>query len=329
MIGNRKKVLVVGRLHHDGLRLLEGRGDVEFEVLDDGSEENILRHMAGVAGIAVRIARITRRIVEASDALQIVSRHGVGYDSVDVGACTDRGVRLTVAPRANAPSVAEQAMMFLLALAKQVQAFDPLVRAGDWTRRNEVKTFDLEGRTLLIVGLGRIGSRLVRRARAFDMRVLGYDPYVAPDAIRAMDAEPVADFRAVLREVDALSVHCPRNPETIGMIGAAELSALRPGAVVVNCARGGIIDEAALVAAVSSGHLAGAGVDVFDVEPPAADHPFFTEPRILLTPHAAGMSLEAARRSAVQTVENILAAFDGALDPAVVVNKEVLARASL
>src|SRR3546814_8688980 len=105
------------------------------------------------------------------------------------------------------------------------------------------------------------------------MRVLGYDPYVAPDAIRAMDAEPVADFRAVLREVDALSVHCPRNPETIGMIEAAELSALRPGAVVVNCARGGIIDEAALVAAVSSGHLAGAGVDVFDVEPPAADRP--------------------------------------------------------
>src|SRR3546814_255262 len=196
MIGNRKKVLVVGRLHHDGLRLLEGRGDVEFEVLDDGSEENILRHMAGVAGIAVRIARITCRIVEASDALQIVSRHGVGYDSVDVGACTDRGVRLTVAPRANAPSVAEQAMMFLLALAKQVQAFDPLVRAGDWTRRNEVKTFHLEGRTLLIVGLGRIGSRLVRRARAFDMRVLGDAPYVAPDALRVMEAEPVEIGRA-------------------------------------------------------------------------------------------------------------------------------------
>src|SRR3546814_7828445 len=153
------------------------------------------------------------------------------------------------------------------------------------------------------------------------MRVLGYDPYVAPDAIRAMDAEPVADFRAVLREVDALSVHCPRNPETIGMIGAAELSAPRPGAVVVNCVRGGIIDEAALVVAVSSGHLAGAGVDVFDVEPPSADHPFFIEPRILLTPHAAGMSLEAARRYAEQTVENILDAFDGPLDPAVEIGR--------
>src|SRR3546814_20401836 len=135
MSGNRKKVLVVGRLHHDGLRLLEGRGDVEFEVLDDGSEENILRHMAGVAGIAVRIARITRRIVEASDALQIISRHGVGYDSVDVGACTDRGVRLPVAPRANAPSVAEQEMIFMPALAHQVQALTPLVTAGPRPRQ--------------------------------------------------------------------------------------------------------------------------------------------------------------------------------------------------
>lgn len=324
MASNTKKVLILGALHPDGMKLFEGRDDVEFEVLNDVSEENILRHMAGVDGIAVRVAKITRRIVEASDALQVVSRHGVGYDSVDVAACTDNGVRLTVAPRANAPSVAEQAMMFLLALAKQVHMFDPLVRTGNWARRAEVRPFDLDGRTLLIIGLGRIGSRLARRARAFDMRVLGHDPYVAPETIRAMGAEPVADFRAVLGEVDAVSVHCPRNAETIGMIGAAELSALRPGALVVNCARGGIIDEAAMVAAIRSGQVAGAGFDVFDVEPPSSDHPFFAEPRILLTPHAAGMSLEATKRSAVQTIENILAAFDGTLDPAVVVNKEVL-----
>lgn len=324
MTSNRKKVLILGAMHPDGMKLFEGRGDIEFEVLTDVSEENILRHMAGVNGIGVRVAKITRRIIEASDGLQVVSRHGVGYDAVDVVACTDHGVRLTIAPRANAPSVAEQAMMFLLALAKQVHAFDPLVRTANWARRAEIRPFDLEGRTLLIIGLGRIGSRLTRRARAFDMRVLGYDPYLAPEAIRAMGADPVADFRAVLGEVDAVSVHCPRNVETIGMIGAAELAALRPGALVVNCARGGIIDEAAMVAAVRSGQVAGAGFDVFDTEPPAADHPFFAEPRILLTPHSAGMSLEATKRSAVQTVENILATFDGTLDPAVVVNKEVL-----
>ncbi|MEQ9333392.1 hydroxyacid dehydrogenase [Thalassobaculum sp.] len=326
MASNRKKVLVLGTLHPDGMALLEGRDDVEFEVIEDISEENLLRHAPGTHGIAVRVARITRSIIEAAGCLEVVSRHGVGYDSVDVAACTDNGVRLAIAPRSNAPSVAEQTMMFLLALAKQVAVYDPLVRRGDWDKRFRTQAIDLDGRTLLVVGLGRIGSRVVRRAQAFDMRVLGYDPYVAPDAIRAMGAEPVADYRAVLGDVDALTVHCPRNDETLGMIGAAELAALRPGALVVNCARGGLVDEAALVAAIRSGHIAGAGVDVFDVEPPAADHPFFQEPRILMTPHSAGASLESLKRAAVQTVENILATFDGTLDPAVVVNKAVLQR---
>lgn len=137
MASNKKKVLILGALHPDGMALFAGRDDVEFEVLHDVSEENVLRHMAGVNGIAVRVAKITRRIVEASDGLQVVSRHGVGYDSVDVEACTDHGVRVAIAPRSNAPSVAEQAMMFLLALAKQVHVFDPLVRTGNWARRAE------------------------------------------------------------------------------------------------------------------------------------------------------------------------------------------------
>lgn len=324
MTSNRKKVLILGALHADGMALFDGREDVEYQVLTDFSEENVLRHVPGTHGIAVRVAKISRAIIEAAGCLEVVSRHGVGYDSVDVAACTDNGVRLTIAPRANAPSVAEQAMMFLLALAKQVAALDPLVRRGEWAKRGQYQAVDLEGRTLLVVGLGRIGSRVVKRARAFDMRVLGYDPYIAPDTIRSMGAEPVADFRAVLGQVDAVTVHCPRNAETVGLLGESELAALRRGALVVNCARGGIVDEAALVAAIQAGQVAGAGMDVFDVEPPAPDHPFFREPRILLTPHSAGASLEALKRSAVQTVENILATFDGTLDPAVVVNKEVL-----
>jgi len=324
MASNKKKVLVLGALHPDGMALFGGRDDVEFEVLEDVSEANVLRHAPGTHGIAVRVAKITRQIIEAAGCLEVVSRHGVGYDAIDVAACTDNGVRLAIAPRANAPSVAEQAMMFLLALAKQVTVYDPLVRRGDWDQRFKTQAIDLDDRTLLVVGLGRIGSRVVKRARAFDMRVLGHDPYMEPDAIRAMGAEPVADFRTVLGEVDAVTVHCPRNKETIGMIGAAELAALRPGALVVNCARGGLVDEAALVAAIGSGQISGAGMDVFDIEPPAADHPFFQEPRILMTPHSAGASLESLKRAGVQTVENILASFDGKLDPAVVVNKEVL-----
>ena len=221
MASNRKKVLILGTLHPDGMALFEGRDDVEVEVLEDFSEENVLRHVKGTHGIAVLVAKISRRIIEAAGTLEVVSRHGVGFDAVDVAACTDNGVRLTIAPRSNAPSVAEQAMMFLLALAKQVAAFDPMIRRGDWAQRFGTHTVDLDGRTLLVVGLGRIGSRVVKRALAFDMRVLGYDPYIAPEAIRAMGAEPVAYFRTRLAEVDAVTVHCPRNDETIGIIGAA------------------------------------------------------------------------------------------------------------
>lgn len=323
MTTNKKKVLILGPMHADGMALFDGRDDVEVETLHDISPENILRKVPGVHGIGVRVAKIDQAAIDAADSLQIVSRHGVGYDSVDVAALNARGIPLAIAPRANAPSVAEQAMMYLLALAKQLPALDRLVRTGDWNRRNEVQSVDLDGRTLLVIGLGRIGSRVVKRARAFDMRVLGHDPYLEPEAIAAMGAEPVADIRAVLGEVDAVTVHCPRNPETIGLLGAAELAALRPGALVVNCARGGIVDETALLEAVQSGQVGGAGMDVFDVEP-ALDHPFFAEPRILMTPHSAGISLEASKRSAYQTVENILAALDGTLDPAVVVNKEIL-----
>lgn len=323
MSSNKKKVLIVGPIHEHGMALLESRDDVTVEVIDTLDPEVIKLHAADAHGIGVRVAKINRTVIENAPNLQVVSRHGVGYDSVDVETLTERKIPLCIAPRSNAPSVAEQAMMFMLVHAKQMHVLDPMVRAGDWNRRSEVEAFDLAGRTLMIVGLGRIGSRLAKRALAFDMKVYGCDPYIDQETIRAMGIEPVTDFRSKLGECHVISVHVPRNQETIGLVGKAELNALMPGALVVNCARGGIVDEPALLEAVRSGHVVGAGLDVFDQEP-AFEHPFFAEPNILMTPHSAGMSLEARQRSSYQTVENILAVFDGTLDPDVVVNKEVL-----
>lgn len=323
MATNKKKVLIVGPIHDHGMDLLASRDDVTVEVIDTLDPEVIQKHAADAHGIGVRVAKINRAVIENAPNLQVVSRHGVGYDSVDVETLTERGIPLCIAPRSNAPSVAEQAMMFMLVHAKKMHVLDPMVRAGEWNRRSEVEAFDLAGRTLLICGLGRIGSRLAKRALAFDMKVFGYDPYIDQEKIRAMGIEPVADFRAVLGECHMVSVHCPRNKETIGLIGKNELDALPVGSLVINCARGGIVDEPALLDAVRSGRVVGAGLDVFDEEP-AFEHPFFGEPNILMTPHSAGMSLEARQRSSYQTVENILAVFDGTLDPDVVVNKEVL-----
>lgn len=161
-MSNKKKVLVLKEMNETGMNLLRSRPDVEFEILDDVSEENIIANIKGVHGIAVRVAKITRAIMEAQDCLQVVSRHGVGYDAVDVPALTDHGVALCIAPRSNAPSVAEQAMMFILALAKQMPALDELTRSGRWNERDRVQAIDIEGRTLLVVGLGRIGSQIGR-----------------------------------------------------------------------------------------------------------------------------------------------------------------------
>ncbi|MCR9073808.1 MAG: hydroxyacid dehydrogenase [Alphaproteobacteria bacterium] len=324
MSTNKKKVLIVGPIHEHGMALLEARDDVTVEVIDTLDPDVIKSHAADAHGIGVRVAKIDRLVIDNAPNLQVVSRHGVGYDSVDVDALTERKIPLCIAPRSNAPSVAEQAMMFMLVHAKQMHILDPMVRSNDWNRRSEVEAFDLAGRTLLICGLGRIGSRLAKRALAFDMKVFGYDPYIDHGAIQAMGVAPVDDFRTVLGDCHMVSVHCPRNKETIGLIGESELAALPAGALVINCARGGIVDESALLRAVQSGRVIGAGLDVFDEEP-AFDHPFFGERNILMTPHSAGMSLEARQRSSYQTVENILAVFDGTLDPDVVVNKEVLA----
>ncbi len=184
--------------------------------------------------------------------------------------------------------------------------------------------FEVAGKTLLIVGFGRTGSLVAPRALALGMRVLAADPYVDPAIIRAAGCEPVTDWRARLAEIDVVSVHCPLTEETRDLLGAEELAALGPAGLVLNCARGGIVNEEALVAALAAGSIAGAGMDVFDTEPAAADHPLFALDNVLVSPHSAGVTAEAGVRMATGAVQNVMDAFDGCLDPAAVVNAGVL-----
>lgn len=322
---NRKKVVIVGAVHAAGMRLLEARDDIDFEVIEDGSEANLIERLKDADGVTLRAAKMTARVIAAAERLRVVSRHGVGYDSVDVPALSARGIPLAIAINCNAVSVAEQAFAYLMALAKRMMRFDAGTRAGEWAvLRRSFDQFDLAGRTLLVIGYGRIGRQIVRRALAFDMRVLVADPYVEAAEIAASGAEPVADFRSVLGEIDAVTVHTPLTPETRSLIGAPELRAMKRSAFVINCARGGIVDEPALAEALKAGTVAGAGIDVFDPEPPPPDHPLLNVDNAILSPHSAGVTIEAAIRAATESVQNVLDAFDGRLDPAAVVNREVL-----
>jgi D-3-phosphoglycerate dehydrogenase len=269
------------------------------------------------------MATLPREALVNADRLKVVSRHGVGYDNVPVDALTARGIPLAVVGPVHAGSVAEQAMYFILALAKSGFRHDAAVRRGDWAMGTRLEAVDLAGRTLLIIGFGRIGREVARRARAFDMRVLAFSPHVAADQMEALGVTKVPAWRAALAESDFVSLHVPRLPATERMIGAAELAAMKPDACLINTARGGLIDEAALARALAEGTIAGAALDTFETEPPG-DNPLFASDRVILSPHVAGITRESAVRIAVAAAQNILDALDGQLDPLRVINPAVL-----
>ena len=256
--------------------------------------------------------------------MQVVARIGVGYDAVEVPALTTRGVPLMTAGTANSTSVAEQAFHLMIALAKKHAAMDGLVRGGRWGDRHGGLPMELSGKTVLIVGFGRIGSRSARRCAAFDMTVLIYDPYIEAGNGSAAGYEVVTDLDAALPRADFVSIHCPKNPETIGLFDAVRLRRMKKGAFIVNTARGGIIDEPALHAALTSGHLAGAGLDVFEEEPTPVNNDLLKLETVIASPHMAGVTVEAVSAMAVATAQNILSVLDGNPNRDNVINQEVL-----
>ncbi len=320
-MAGKRKVLVIQGLHPEGLKLLQARADVEPVVLMSTDEAEIAAAARDAHAITVRSARITRAVIEAARGLRVVARHGVGYDAVDVGALSERRIPLAISLYANMVPVAEHVMFMLLALAKQGASYDGMTRRGDWSGRWSPKAWELAGKHLLVIGFGRTGSRVARRARAFDMQVQACDPYIDQDLIARAGCVAVKDFRAALPAVDAVSVNCPLTAETRHMFSHAEFAAMQPSAVIVNCARGGIVDEAALHAALTSGKIRGAGLDVFEEEPSPADNPLFRLDNVIASPHIAGVTMESTVRMSVQTAQNVLDCFDGRLDPAVIVNK--------
>ena len=271
-----------------------------------------LLHRQGVIGGAVMDA--------AAPGLRVIARHGAGVDGIDLAAAAARGLTVTRAAGANARSVAEHAMALMLALLKDMPAVAAGMRDGVWEKTSRM-TRDVEGTSLGIIGYGAIGSKVARLADAFGMRVAAYDPLLPPGALSG-PGERVTGLHALLVRSDVLSLHCPLDATTRGMIGAAELAALPHGAILVHTARGGIVDEAALIAALDSGQLAWAGLDVFAAEPLDAASPLRTHPRVLPTPHLAANTPRGAVGMATGAAESIVAVLAGrqpALPGAIVV----------
>jgi D-3-phosphoglycerate dehydrogenase len=328
MTTNKKKLLITESMSQTGWSLFNERGDIETvtfsNLISAGDFDALLKSQAPVHGVALGATRFGEPELAASRDMKVVARIGVGYDSVDVPALSRRKVPLMVAGTANSPSVAEQALFMMLTLAKRAVELHALVRDGKWSTRLGVLPFDLFSKTVLIVGFGRIGTRMAKRCLAMEMTVLVYDPFKPAAEIAAAGCEAVSDLDAALARADFVSLHCPKTPETTGLINAARLAKMKPTAYLINTARGGIVVEAALHDALVSGQLAGAGLDVFEQEPPPVGHALFDLPNVIIAPHVAGVTREALDRMGEQTARNMLSVLDGEPIRQNVINVDVL-----
>jgi D-3-phosphoglycerate dehydrogenase len=255
--------------------------------------------------IIVRYGRITARVIEACTKLRVISKHGSGTDTIDKEAAGRRGIAVKAAAGANAAAVAEHAWALIFACAKDVPALDRRMHAGHWDKATH-KSLELKGRTLGLVGLGAIGARVATVGTALGMRVIAHDPF-APKAPEGVELLPLAD---VIGGSDVLSLHCPLTEDNANMLDATTLATMRRGAIVVNTARGGLIDEAALAGALLSGRLRAAGLDSFQVEPFRAGHPFTEIPNVILSPHIGGVTSDAYIGMGVGAADNVLAVLE-------------------
>ena len=316
-------LLIAGKIHDDGIALLKTAKGVTYDYVTEISHDSYAPLIDKADGLVVRTQPVPALTIAQGKNLKIVSRHGVGYDAVDVPALNARGIPLAIIGDVNSRPVAEHAMMLMLALAKKVRTYDAATRVGPWGYRNSFEAIELHEKNLLVVGFGRIGRHVAKMASGFGMNIYAFDPFQSNDAIKASGAEPVTDLKTGLALADFVSVHVPMSGGK-AVIGSEELACMKKSALIVNTARGGLIDENALHAALQSGQIAGAGIDVFLEEPPPADHPLFASEKVILSPHSASLTAESAIRMAVMSVKNALDYFDAKLDPAFVVNRDHL-----
>lgn len=317
-------VILCRPLHDSGMKLLTERGDVTVRQLNRPSKDQLLESVAGAAAVVVGLEQVDDALLARAPGLKIVSRFGVGYDTVDIAACTRKGVVVGVTNGANDLAVAEHTMMLMLAVARRTIEMDASVRAGTWMIREGRPMGELSGRRILIVGYGRIGTRVARLCQAFGMVTMVCDPAFPVPRIAADGHIPVTDIAAALPEVDVVTLHCPLGDATHHLMNREMIGLLRPHAWLINAARGPLVDEAALHEALSSGRLAAAGMDVLVEEPAKAENPLFSLKNVVLSPHNAAAPVECYEKMSIRAAKNIVELLDGVLDPGFVVNPETL-----
>ena len=315
----KKKILVIQNIHQKGIDLLKENPNYEFEIFDEINED-LKKKIVDCDAVSIRTAKLPDEIIRTAKNLQVISRHGVGYDNIGLKSAKEIGATLTITATANAVAVAEHVMFMLLNISKRKDMYDQTVKSGKFSDRNKLpKTIELWGKNILIAGFGRIGQALIKRCLGFEMNVFVYDPYVDQEKINSLGGKKVDNLKEAVKDMDAISLHIPLNDETKNLINYNLLKTMKKNCIIINAARGGIINEIDLDKALNENLVFGAGLDVFETEPPKPENPLLKNNKVFLSPHTAAFTEECMIRMGKETIQNIIDFFEKKLDKSKIV----------
>ena len=310
-----KKILVIQPIHEEGINLLKDNSGFEYEVVDNVDTEFLKSKIKDCDGISIRTAKLSGDVIEAANNLKIISRHGVGYDNIDLEVSKKKDITLAITATANAVAVAEHVMFMILNISKRGSLYDETVKSGKFNERNKLpKTVELWNKNILIAGFGRIGQALIKRCLGFEMNVFVFDPFVSKEFIEKRGGTKVDNLSETSKDMDAMSLHIPLNDETKNIINYELLKSMKKNCIIINAARGGIVNEVDLDRALNENLIFGAGLDVFETEPPAENNPLLKNKKVFLSPHTAAFTEECMTRMGKETIQNIFDFFDGSLE---------------
>ena len=319
-MSEKKKILVIQKVHEKGMELIKNHPNFEVDVTDDTSEENLKTKIQNCDGVSVRIANLSGNVMDQAKNLKIISRHGVGYDNIDLKYAKDKDIKITITANANAVTVSEHVFFNLLNISKRKGLFDKTVRDGNFKDRNKLpKTIELWKKNFLIAGFGRIGQALIKRCLGFEMNVYVYDPFVTKEKIETLGGKKVENLHDTVKSMDVISLHMPLTEKTKNLINYELLKTMKKNCIIINAARGGIINESDLDKALNENLIFGAGIDVFEKEPPDDNNPLLKNEKVFLSPHAAAFTEECMKRMGTETIQNIIDFFENKIDQSKIV----------
>tara|TARA_B100001059_G_C17706877_1_gene513289 strand:+ start:41 stop:1000 length:960 start_codon:yes stop_codon:yes gene_type:complete len=317
------KIAVIEEVHKDGIDVLAKNPKFDYELITDSSEENLIKILPNFDGCTLRVSKLNESILKHCKKLKVISRHGVGIDNVDLNYIKKNNIKLLITATANAVAVAEHVMTMILTISKEVRLYDNEVRIGNFkSNSKKIKTIELLNKNILIAGFGRIGKNLIKKCLAFNMNVIVYDPYVDVKVIENFGGTKIDDFEKGLEEADFLSIHMPLTNETKNLINYTNLKKMKKNSIIINTARGGIINEIDLDKALNENIIFGAALDVFEKEPIENNNPLLKNKRIILSPHSATFTDECTSRMGIQTTQNIIDFFEGTIDKSMIINND-------